>query len=135
MKPIIFIATAIDSSPDRGMGIRKELIKILKKKYNVVGAGIAQNPIIDLDKSTTLRKKEIVAQDIQEARNADIILVVTDLNTFSVGTWCEVWEGYMRGRIITLYITGRKKLRNIFLETICHHVIYDIKTLKKDLGI
>ena len=134
MKKTIFVASAIDDLPDKGMEIRLQMECVLGKYYNLIGAGFGKNPIINFNNSR-LRKKEIMDNDIKVIRKADIFLIVTDLKTFSVGTWAEMWEAYTRGIPVSLYITGNKELHNIFLESICSHIVYNLKTFIKDVGI
>ena len=130
-KPTVFIAAAIDSLEDRGQSIRKELKEVIEScGLNVSAAGIFKNPVIDVEKSSHFLKRTIVALDIQELKKCQITLVVTDLRTFSVGTWIEMWEARQMGQYILLYITNKNKIANIFLESLVDKIIYSNEELE-----
>jgi hypothetical protein len=135
----MYYASAVDCSVDYGKA-QLRLFKELFKKYSqieVCGAGIGESPIISLDSSKTL-KKTIVAYDLRKLRECDILLVVTDLETYCAGTHMELEYARNLG-LLTIVLCVHKNgtckygLKNIFIETLADKVIHSIEELEEIL--
>ena len=118
----------------------------------VYGAGFGDNPIIGPDSSDVV-KGVVCAFDLRHIRECDILLVVTDLQTFCPGTMMELEYARQMGLyIIVLCLppkvtidfggdtpalmtitTPKVKCKNIFIETYANKVIYSIEELKEIL--
>ena len=147
----VYYAGAIDSVDDKGRTDRDYFKKIVEEcGWEIVGAGFGDNPIISIHSSSSLQR-EIVREDLKLLEKSDIFLVVTDLKTFSVGSWIEMHEASKRGQPIVTFIKNEKgdkdkdknknknkknkdKVRNIFINTYSDKIIHDdIDELKDTL--
>jgi nucleoside 2-deoxyribosyltransferase len=131
---IVYYAGAIDSVKDKGRTEREYFKKIVEQcGCKMIGAGFDDNPIISSNSPLSLQKK-IAANDLELLKKSDIILVVTDLSTFAVGTWIEMHEASKLGQPIIIFIKNNSKVKNIFINTYSNKIIYnDIDELKSTL--
>lgn len=127
----VYYAGAIDSVDDKGRTDRDYFKKIVEEcGFEIVGAGFGDNPIISTRSPLSLQR-EIVREDLKLLEKSDIFLVVTDLKTFSVGSWIEMHEASKRGQPIVTFIKNeegdknKNKVRNIFINTYSDKIIHD----------
>jgi len=133
MRKVLFIASAIDSLDDRGIPLKKEFQKIVEESgWEAIGAGLKNNPIIDID-TNRKRKREIISHDLEEIKRADLVLVITDLKTFTVGTWIEMWEAFKLKKKIILFSTSPEKIKNIFITALVERIFVKKEQLKEYL--
>ncbi|MBA7499243.1 hypothetical protein ES704_01983 [subsurface metagenome] len=120
----VFIASAIDEDTTAGEGVRQRLKPLLEELgFEVLGAGIGDNPIIPTD-SPRGTCKAIIRQDLIEQSSANITLVVTDARTFAIGTWIEMWEGYRQGQFVIVLAEGEAYPKSIFLKGLADIVVH-----------
>jgi nucleoside 2-deoxyribosyltransferase len=110
----VYIAQAIDSNPEGVIENINNFANILiEYGLDVRGAGIPPSPIIGPDTNIE-RKKVIVAYDLTVLRGCDILLVISDLDTFALGTMMEMEYARQLGLYIILYCPS--KCKNIFAD-------------------
>ena len=133
MKPRVFITYPIDSTPDKGNEICRRMETLVKScGCECFGAGIGGNPIV---KDFTLPIcKMIIANDLTQCLSCHCTVAITDLETFSVGTWIEVFKAYERGQNIILYVTNSNIIRSVFLSGICTQVVRSDEELRACLN-
>lgn len=128
----IYFASAIDKYPEKAFKQIEKFKSILSKyKVNVYGAGIDKDsPIIDKH-STPELKGVICAYDYRILRQCDILLMVTNLETFCPGTCMELEYARQLGiYIIVLCLDNKDFVKNIFIETYANKIIYSIEELE-----
>lgn len=128
----VFLASAIDEDESRGMHVREVFGKLIEEcGCEVTGAGIADNPIIDVD-SSKADCQNIIVGDLLEQSQARVTLVVAE-RTFAVGTWIEAWEAYRMHQYLIVFVWGGA-IRSIFLRGIADEIIYnDLEELRSSI--
>ena len=128
----VFLAHGIDSGPDRGKGTRDYFVKLIKEcGCEVVGAGVAGNPIVAVDSSVGVCKA-IIRHDLLEVSQAHVTLVVED-GVPKVGTWIEAWEAYKLGQYVLVF----GKTNSVFLKGIADEIttsVIHLRRVLKSLG-
>jgi hypothetical protein len=132
----LYYASAIDCSDDQGKHLQDMFKKIFKKypKIEVYGAGFGESPIISLESSKIL-KKAIVAYDLRKLRECDILLMVTDLETYCAGTHMELEYARNLGMLTVILCMDKngnfkEGPKNIFLETQADTIIHSMRELE-----
>jgi nucleoside 2-deoxyribosyltransferase len=124
----LYYASAIDVCVEKAFKQIAEFKKVFAK-YNikVFGAGFEDSPIIPQN-CTREYKGIITAYDLRKIRECDILLVVTDLDTFCAGTMMEL--EYARQLGLYTILLCLDPLKNIFLDTFCNKIIHNIEELE-----
>jgi hypothetical protein len=125
----------------------------VKHPIEIYGAGFNDSPIIPPEASKVY-KGVISAYDYRMIRQCDILLVVTNLETFAAGTMMELEYARSIGLYIILMVYGGEthkvcypsikekekvfeesigRVKNIFLETYCNKIIYSMEELEEIL--
>ena len=127
----IYFAQPIDIKPDNVEVTIREFKKIFTKFPNieVYGAGFNDSPIINPDKVTWTIERVIVAYDLRQIRQCDILLIVTDTHTFCAGTMMELEYARQLG-IFTIMLSLSKEVKNIFLLTMIDRLAFSAKELE-----
>jgi nucleoside 2-deoxyribosyltransferase len=129
----VYYASAIDVCVPKAFEQIEQFRKIFVKypKIKVFGAGFGESPIISPE-STKEYKGIVTAYDLRQIRQCDMLLVVTDLETFCAGTMMEMEYARQQGLYIIILClkSAETKVRNIFLETFAHQIVYSIKELE-----
>ena len=130
----LYLAQPIDCSKvcqERIYKIMKFLfVNELYTKIIVCGAGIGEDsPIINPETSSPEYKGIISAYDLRKIRECDIMLVISDDNTFAAGTFIEMEYARNLGLYIIVLWLG-KPLKNIFVQTYANKIIYSYKELE-----
>lgn len=127
-----YFASAIDVCPKEAVKQIEKFKCILSKyKVNVYGAGFDKDsPIID-ESSTPELKGVICAYDLRKIRESDILLFVTDLDTFAPGSCMELEYARQLGvYVIVLCLGNEDFVKNIFIETYSNKIIYSVDELE-----
>jgi len=75
---------------------------------------------------------EIVTRDVQDVRDADLILVYLPYSTeFSTGTICEIWEAYRQGKPIVLVSDDERLTKHPWLLVAVTRMFPDFKSAVK----
>lgn len=131
----LYFASAIDVCVSKAFEQRERFKKIFAKypDIEVVGAGFGKSPIISPESSMEY-KGLITAYDYRQIRQCDVLLVVTDLDTFCAGTMMEMEYARHQGLYIIVLCLGSNELKNIFVETFANKIVYSIKELEGIIG-
>jgi 3-keto-L-gulonate-6-phosphate decarboxylase len=66
----------------------------------------------------------VAAQDLRIQRKCEATLVYTDLKTFAVGTWCEMWEAKKLGQmVIVLTPSPPQTIRSVFIKAYADYIV------------
>ena len=131
MKHRIFLSVPIDSKENRGEEIRTQLVKLIEEcGHEVIGAGIADNPIIPLDADWNLCKT-VACHDLNEQKKCTVTITAIDGKTFSVGTPIEFYTGYLLGQYSIVYVTNPKyTITSVFLKAFADVIIFNENKLR-----
>jgi nucleoside 2-deoxyribosyltransferase len=127
----LYYASAIDVCVTEAFERIAKFKKMFAKyKIEVFGAGFGDSPIIPPN-YTEEYKGVITAYDFRKIRECDILLVVTDLETFCGGTMMEL--EYARQLGLYTILLCPVALKNIFLESLCNKIIHTKRELEEIL--
>lgn len=130
----VYYSHPVDALRDKGQSHRDNVNLIKQCGWEVCGPGIGDTPIINASESTFEVKKLIVERELKRIRESDLILIITDLKSFSAGSWMEYQYARSLGKKTIVFVKSKDKVKNIFIETTADKIIYNSKReLKKEL--